>query len=167
MKKTVVISAFPASGKTTYFNENNSDREVILDSDSSQFSWVKDADGNNTKERNPDFPLNYIQHIKENIGKVDVIFVSSHDIVRKALKDNNIPYFLVFPEKKMRVEWEYRMEKRGNDKKFISFIVDNWSKFIDDMEEETFPKKYRLNYFVNNEAITCSVMNKIMALREE
>lgn len=37
MKKTVVISAFPASGKTTYFNENNSDREVILDSDSSQF----------------------------------------------------------------------------------------------------------------------------------
>lgn len=59
---------------------------MCLDSDSSNFSWVKDENGNNTKERNPEFPKNYIEHIKSNIGKVDVIFVSSHKVVREALE---------------------------------------------------------------------------------
>ena len=35
------------------------------------------------KHRNPEFPDNYIQPIKENIGKVDYIFVSSHKEVRR------------------------------------------------------------------------------------
>ena len=63
--KTKIISAFPGVGKT-YYHERN--KEISIDSDSSHFSWVKDENGNNTKERNPEFPNNYINHIKENIG---------------------------------------------------------------------------------------------------
>ena len=58
MKNTIIVSAFPCCGKTYYF-ENKKDL-VVLDSDSSNFSWIKDENGNNTKERNPEFPNNYI-----------------------------------------------------------------------------------------------------------
>ena len=59
MKKTLVMSAFPASGKTFAYNKYKNSK-IIFDSDSSEFSWIKDEFGNNTKERNPDFPNNYI-----------------------------------------------------------------------------------------------------------
>lgn len=85
--KTYVISAFPAYGKSYCFKKYQ-DKFTILDSDSSEFSWIKDRNGNNTKERNANFPQNYITHIKNNIGKVDIIFVSSHETVRKALFDS-------------------------------------------------------------------------------
>lgn len=139
--KTVIISGFPGVGKSYLFN--NTDLKV-LDSDSSQFSWVKDEKGNNTKERHPEFPNNYIRHIKENIGKVDIIMVSSHDIVRKALKDSNIQYYLAYPCIDLKDEYIERYKQRGNDEKFISFISENWDKFITDVENEEFPKKVKL-----------------------
>lgn len=144
--KTKVISAFPACGKS-YAYENLQDCfRGILDSDSSEFSWIKDENGNNTSERNPDFSNNYIEHIKDNLGKVEIIFVSSHDVVRNALKDNSIDYTLVYPDKSMKDEWLRRLKVRGNNEKFISFIDSNFEKFIDEIEEETFPKKVRLPY---------------------
>lgn len=54
-------------------------------------------DENGNKISNPDFPVNYINYIKDMVGKVDVIFVSTHYNVRQALGDNNISYILVYP----------------------------------------------------------------------
>lgn len=165
--KAKVISAFPACGKTTYYKEwsqyspenawrkrNNGEQvftpygypvgEKIIDSDSSEFSWVKDENGNNTKERNPGFPNNYIQHIKDNLDKQDIIFVSSHEVVRKALEDNGIEYHIFYPDKSLKEEWIRRFKERGNDEKFIEFISTNWDKFIDDIESETYPIKHKL-----------------------
>lgn len=132
-KKTVVVSAFPCCGKTYAF-QNYQDRYSMLDSDSSEFSWVKDNDGKNTKERNPDFPQNYIQHIKENIGKVDIIFVSSHKQVREAMTKEGIHFCTVYPKKEMLNEWIGRMYRRGNDDKFIQFIINNWKEFMREIE---------------------------------
>ena len=75
-KRTVVVSAFPCCGKTYAF-ENYQNKYSMLDSDSSKFSWTyeaeKDENGNILRGikrvRNPNFPKNYIEHIKENIGK--------------------------------------------------------------------------------------------------
>ena len=133
MKQTFVISAFPACGKSYCF-ENYQDKFSMLDSDSSEFSWVKDSEGNNTKERNPKFPSNYIEHIKTNIGKVDIIFVSSHEVVRKALADNNIKTIIVYPNKNLKEEWIRRFKERGNNDGFINFISNNWDNFINDIE---------------------------------
>lgn len=185
MRKAKVISAFPACGKSTYYREwsqyskdnvwrkrNNGEQvfnniglpcgDKILDSDSSQFSWVKDENGNNTDVRNPDFPNNYIQHIKDHLETEDIIFVSSHDNVRKALEENNIDYYLVYPDKSLLDEWVYRMKNRGNNKKFINFIISNWDKFINDIESETFPTRIKLEDGVNTDAITVTVMNCII-----
>lgn len=140
MKETLVISAFPACGKSWTF-EKYKDKYIILDSDSSQFSWIKDEFGNNTNDRNPEFPKNYMNHIKENLGVADIIFVSSHLRVRQALSDNNIPFVTVYPQSFCRLEWVGRCYLRGNDKKFIDFINTNWNSFMSDIKTEPYGER--------------------------
>lgn len=135
MNDIKVIAGFHGVGKS-FASENINTH--ILDSDSSNFSWLEPG------VRNPDFPNNYIQHIKDNMDTASYIFVSSHDVVRKALEDNEIEYILVYPEKDLKEEYLERYRKRGNDEKFISFIEQNWDKFITDMEKEIWPYHMRL-----------------------
>ena len=141
-KKAIVISAFPGCGKTYYFNHHRDDIKV-LDSDSSQFSWIYHEDG--TKERNPDFPNNYIQHIKDNMDKQDIIFVSSHEQVRQALR--GIPLVIVFPSLSMKDEWRQRLIDRGSPIEFVKLVMDNWNTWISNIwtcDDDVPLYKYRL-----------------------
>ena len=133
--KTRIISAFPGTGKSYFYNENKS---TTIDSDSSEFSWVKDDQGNNTKERNPNFPQNYIEHIKENIGKYDFIFVSSHKEVREALKYNCIFFYLIYPDVNRKEEFVQRYIDRGSPNGFIKLIESNWDEWIKECEFEMY-----------------------------
>lgn len=185
-----IISAFPACGKSTYYknwsqyssenvwrSKNNGEQvynnigepcgDKILDSDSSLFSWIYDENGNKMDQRNPEFPSNYMQHIKKHLDTEDIIFVSSHKTVRDALKNAGIPYYLIYPRKDMKDEWMQRFRNRGNDESFIEFQDKHWYEFINDMENETFPTKIVLKPRVNYGAITLTVMKDIMDRREE
>jgi len=135
-KDTLIISAFPGCGKTTCFNTTNL---KILDSDSSNFSWIKDEDGNNTDQRNPNFPNNYMIHICENMGLVDVIFVSSHKVVRDSLQKMGIKFFLIYPDITLKKEWLQRYKNRGSSESFISLMDNNWDNFIKEMQNESTP----------------------------
>lgn len=127
--QTKIISAFPGTGKTTFHKKYP---ELCLDSDSSKFSWLLDkegekiigVDGNPT--RNPEFPDNYINHIKENIGKYKYIFVSLHKEVRDALTHNCIYYLLVYPTRERKEEFLRNYKNRGNDENFIQLLDKNW-----------------------------------------
>jgi len=136
VKDTKVISGFPGIGKSHLF-ENRIDL-TILDSDSSQFSWIEKW------VRHPDFPQNYIEHIKVNIGKVDVILVSSHKVVRDALSDNRIEFTLVYPSKYCKDEYLNRYRERGSDEKFVNMMDENWDKFYDECEDQECDTKIRL-----------------------
>ena len=147
IKETIVIAAFPGTGKS-YCVKNEGDKfNGILDSDSSNFSWVKDSNGNNTTERNPDFPNNYIKHIKENIGKVEIIFVSSHKEVREALEREGIEYVLVYPNVFQKDDYIKRYKNRGNSEKFIRLLETNWEEWINECRNEEFPIRIELPYF--------------------
>ena len=146
--KTVVVSAFPACGKSYLFENQEKYNLTCLDSDSSEFSWIKDVDGNNTSDRDPQFPTNYIKHIEDNIGKVDVIFVSSHEAVVSALDESEISYVKVVPSPKCKAEWMGRFWLRGNDDRFICFIKDNWEEFTSpqkDLAKDNMVGKLTLN----------------------
>ncbi len=128
--KTVIISAFPACGKTYMtgtFSQYSS--EGILDSDSSKYSWILDEDGNSTGVRNPDFPTNYIKHIKASMGKVAYILVSSHDEVRQALEDNGLTYVAVMPSPSLKAEWLGRCWLRGSPEGFLKLIESKWNEW--------------------------------------
>lgn len=129
MKQTRIISAFPACGKTHLFDNGYEDK-VIIDSDSSKFSWL--ADG---KTRDPDFPKNYMEHIKANIGEVDYILVSSHIDVRKALDENGLCWCFVVPDKSLMLEWVGRCYIRGSNEGFISAMINNWNDWTGNLSD--------------------------------
>lgn len=134
----MVISAFPAMGKSHAYKILKNIRGMnVLDSDSSQFSWIYDVESLATKERNPDFPNNYIQHIKENMNTAECIFVSSHENVRQAMKEAGIPYILVYPKKDMLPEIVGRCVLRGSDDNFIKTLIENWDNWIESCENDT------------------------------
>ena len=126
--KTKIISAFPGTGKSYYHNKH---KETTLDSDSSIFSWRMDVDGN--KVRNPDFPKNYINHIEENIGKYEFIFVSSHKEVRDALLNKCLFFYLVYPDSRRKDEFIQRYKNRGNDDNFINLVSNNWDEWLNEL----------------------------------
>ena len=133
--KTKIISAFPGTGKS-YFKQNS--ELNVLDSDSSKFSWIEKG------VRHPDFPQNYINHIKENIGKVDIILVSSHANVRNALMQEGIYFWLMFPEIDLKNEYIKRFKARGNDQNFIDMLDIQWDSFIKGLERQPTCKIIRL-----------------------
>lgn len=129
-KETKLISAFPGCGKSHYYK--NTTGKTILDSDSSTFN-------------KSDFPQNYINHIKENIGKVDVILISSHKEVRDALSENGIYYTLVYPKLDLKDEYIKRYKKRGSDVNFINLLEKNWNLWITELDEQTGCDRIKLN----------------------
>ena len=155
MKDTKVIAAFPACGKSYCFDRNED--YLILDSDSSKFSWMWDC-GN--KIRNPEFPKNYIEHIKENIGKVDFIFVSTHEEVRQALTEADIDFILVFPGQALKAEWVGRCFLRGSGEQFCSMIAGNWDYWISQMWDEAICNK-RKHYVLKSDEYISDILEDI------
>ena len=133
---TKVVAGFPGIGKSECTRRDPS----CLDSDSSLFSWKYDDSGkpavdpSGNRIRDPAFPANYIAHMKDSIGKVPVIFVSSHDIVRDALVEEGIGFNLVYPDRSLRDDYVSRYVERGSPKGFVDMISQNWDKFISELD---------------------------------
>ena len=162
---TKIYSIFPACGKTWLYEHQEDYDLKILDSDSSQFSWVyKTRDAYDyvepliRKVRNPDFPNNYIKHIKENIGKYDCIFVSSHAAVREALDKESIEFTVVYPEQTCKAEWIGRCfirEQNGEDGCGAKVMYDNFDNWVLECVETGInhkevvlgPREYLSDYF--------------------
>lgn len=133
---TVVVSGFPGTGKSYYVNYGEGNdympRGFAIDSDSSTFN-------------KNDFPKNYIKHIKENIGKVKIIFVSSHKEVRDALVSAKIDFILAYPNESLKHEYIERYNRRGSSEGFINFISDNWDDFLLELKRQKRCKHLVLN----------------------
>ncbi len=126
---TLVVSAFPGCGKSHLFR--NKGEKKILDSDSSTFD-------------KSEFPQNYIEHIKSNIGQADIILVSSHKVVRDALVNESISFTLVYPSRDIKDEYIQRYVDRGNDDKFVELLKNNWETWMDELEVQSDCNKVEL-----------------------
>lgn len=142
MKQTRIVSAFPGTGKTHAFKSGEFD---CIDSDSSLFSWTTDDEGR--KVRNPNFPRNYVNHIRENVGKVDFIFVSTHKEVRDALRKSCLYFYLVYPHDDLKDEYVRRFKERGSPQSFIDLVesqFEEWACELTAHEEKMGCCKVRL-----------------------
>jgi hypothetical protein len=114
-----VVSAMAGAGKS-YLKENmEKDGIRVADSDSSEFSWLKDGSGdfvldnNGKKVRNPNFITDYMAHIRKLLSEYEVVFVSSHDLVRDGLTKEGIPFDFVRYRKDMKQEAVDRITNRN------------------------------------------------------
>jgi len=119
-KKTELVSAFPGSGKSHYFKNTS---KKVLDSDSSTFD-------------KSDFPANYIRHIKEKMGTVDTILISSHEEVRDALVEADLYFTLIYPDISLKEEYINRYKERGNDDDFVKLLETNWDTWLKDIKNQ-------------------------------
>ena len=135
-KKTVIVSGFPGTGKSYYVNYAEGSgympQGFAIDSDSSKFN-------------KSNFPSNYIEHIKNNIGKVKIIFVSSHKEVRDAMVKNNIHFTLAYPNKSLKIEYLKRYANRGSSVSFIDLIYKNWDNWLNELQAQKNCKHLVLN----------------------
>lgn len=122
-----IISGFPGVGKTEFVRRNPGSH----DSDSSQFSWQTSPLG--SKARNPDFPANYIRHIR---GLTGAVMVSSHKEVRDALTHAGLPFRLAFPARSCKQEYIERYRSRGSPPEFIGLVERQWDLWIDELLEQ-------------------------------
>ncbi len=169
---TKVISAFPGTGKTRLHQDTDL---FVLDSDSSRFSWVEQHG------RDICFPDNYMRHaqtamgiteveyiqrnldsteivpIRRGVGFADIVLVSSHDLVRKALVTRGIDYTLVFPDRSLKDEYIERFKERGSPQGFIDLLDTNWDKWISELEsqEGCTPVRLQQGQFLSDVVTTC------------
>jgi hypothetical protein len=112
----------------------------ILDAESSAFSWIWNPENlENGRERNPEFPHNYISFIKENMDKYDVILTSTHKAVRDCMRYEGIPFMCVVPELNCKNEYMIRYLQRGSSIEFIEDLYENWARYIEDIVSEGCP----------------------------
>lgn len=132
---TLIVAGFPGVGKSHFVSRTGHN---CLDSDSSDFSWIEPG------VRNANFPANYIEHIKANIGKVDAIFVSTHETVRQALQVAGLHYVLVYPQQDAKLEYIGRYVHRKSPQSFIDLMTENWDTFLNQLEDDKYPTHIRL-----------------------
>ena len=137
MYRARIISGFPGVGKSYVFNKAKELGLVILDSDSSAFSWSSEG------IRNPNFPNNYIEHIKNNMNTADLILVSSHAEVRTALKEAGLRYYLCYPDLDTTDKELYMdlLRHRGSSDSFVNLISSNWVSWVGECETEEYAIK--------------------------
>lgn len=119
----LTYSGFPGVGKSTVYGDRDAYSVNILDSDSSTFDKSQ-------------FPGNYIKHIQQQIALGNLILCSSHDTVRAALVANNIPFHLVFPDPKCKMEYLQRYTDRGSPAAFVDMMYNKWDEFIDGCQKQ-------------------------------
>lgn len=119
-KPLQIIAAFPGTGKSYYASRTSG----VADSDSSTFS------------RGPEWPANYIAHIRELLAEGATVLVSTHVEVRQALEEAGLFFTLVYPEFNCRIEYVDRMRRRGSPAALVEVVITNWNRWLTDCRDQ-------------------------------
>ncbi|MDR0462089.1 MAG: ATP-binding protein [Christensenellaceae bacterium] len=135
----MVIAGAAGIGKT-YFAKKYTN---VIDLETSEFAYdytkVSQADherlkGDNTRERNPEFPDNYIRAIKDGITKYDYVLVACHpQKILPHLEKHKIDYICIIPSEDAAQDYYQKYIDRGNSPEWAKkvanhYISDYWIK---------------------------------------
>jgi hypothetical protein len=123
----VIIAGFPGVGKSHIANNSSDGLVTIHDSDSSKFSWIEPG------VRHPEWPGNYIDHIRSIDGPDALVFVSTHIEVRAALVSAGLAFATVIPNPADKETYLTRCLEHGSPPEFIELISANWSSWLRDL----------------------------------
>lgn len=146
MKEVIVISAHAGAGKTILGQKYKN----VLDLESSDFKWIyPDKIKNMPKEKrksikdrklNPKWPQNYVDAIKSNMDKYDIILIMSHPPFLDYLDSINFEYILAYPTIESKEVYMERYQKRGNNKNWLEQIQVDFDLLIEQYENKAVQK---------------------------
>lgn len=139
-KNTVIVSAFPACGKTYLFRN----QDKLLFSYLGEKIHFSFCDSDSSKyEKTEDWIKRYVDDIEKKCGTIDFLFISQHQEVLKELEVRGIPFVVVAPNNSdwisdderriIKQQWFGRFILRDN-----SHIKDfpSWLKLLKDKYDE-------------------------------
>ena len=131
----ILIGGFKAIGKSTLAKKYSN----VIDLESSNFEYLMDEKlkripveqrkGLKNRKKNPDWPLNYYNELISNLKKNHIVLFANKTEVVELLNENNIDYYIVWPEENMLDEIIERSKKRGNNEEFISEITNAYYRY--------------------------------------
>lgn len=74
----------------------------------------------------------YIECILALKEKYDCVLITTYGDVLQELNKRNIKYYLVYPKRELKEEYQQRAIRRGSDKDFIEGFFSRWDSHIDD-----------------------------------
>ena len=138
--KGIVVAGFGAIGKT-YLGKHYPN---IIDMESGFYKHINEGfenidvekrKGTTIRPDNPNWPSNYYQAILETMKQYDVVLTSMHWDLLKFYEDNNIPYYIAFPEQGLEDEYAKRCYDRGNNEKFTEHMIKNIKLWSDKLKD--------------------------------
>lgn len=141
----MIIAAFSGTGKS-YFAEH-----VAEAKDFSAISYqYKDVNKNDIaaeevikksdslRERNRKWPDNYIGAVANLYHDYRYFIIPSDRAVLRGLQLLQIPYILVYPERKAKEEYKNRFAKRENADHYLHDFIDGWDLWMDQLRRDSY-----------------------------
>lgn len=93
-------------------------------------------------EMRDEWPGNYIKAVINQYNENRYVVIPPIAVVLEALRKEEIPYILCYPERTARAEYERRYKNRGNTEAFLDIFIRHWDMFLNNMESD--PGKYHM-----------------------
>lgn len=131
--RTIIISAFPGMGKS--YSVEHLPQYKMVDFDSIVSPWIKTNEG---RIPNPSFEQEYIEALNKlkSQGSYQIIYVTSHKLVRQALQHHKIYYYLVYPDISLKDQYIRRYRERGNEQDFVELLEQKWEQWINQIQHD-------------------------------
>jgi len=147
--KPIVIAGWAGIGKTTLAQKYAN----VRDMEEMPYHWImspydmahkEEMKGRREAERtlNPDFPDNYIQAIKDEMGKYLVLTIWDHDSMWPHYRDAGIEYILCHPDQRLATIaiYKQRYAARGNREDFVDRVSRGIKTIAPDYAHKASPK---------------------------
>jgi hypothetical protein len=163
LEKTKVIAAYAGTGKTTAAKLYP---DAVIDFVCMPYKYVLDDDtgpigeedkANHGYDMQYDWPRNYVEAIKEAISGEKYLLIPTDLYVLALLRQENIPYWLVFPQRSSKEAYRKRFLDRGNTDIFIDIFIGGWDNFIFAFEQDDYGRHIVLepHQFLSDTHIFC------------
>ena len=130
----MIIAGWAGIGKTTLAKKYKN----VIDIESSPYKWdysgltpsdYEKMKGRKDRVSNKNYPINYINAIKDAETKYDVVCVWCHPYnAFPYYEQYGIDYVICYPSKEAIVDYEKRMRDRGNSEEFIAGVMNSFEK---------------------------------------
>lgn len=89
-----------------------------------------------------EWPENYVKAVINQYNENRYVIIPPVMSVLAALRKEEIPYILCYPERSAKNEYERRYKERGNTDSFLDIFIGHWDQFLDQMESD--PGKHHI-----------------------
>ena len=173
--KGTIISGFAGVGKTTAALKYDN----VIDLESSQFFFnlpnnltkndYEKLKGESSRLINPNGLSDYVDAIIEAKDKYDYVLIAMFPALIQELNNRNIDVQIVLPHIDDIVTYKRRYQDRGNSKKWIDNMIENWNNYLDPKSPDFITNNKNLKNPIKEPIILnklCTDPNKPFTMRE-